>query len=145
MANKEGCCTTLVNTECLMIKLKLLSMDCWVRPQDRADIFHMLVFVIDYDDINAVGFLDSLHPMGMNDTWCDFMLRRSRVDKTEVKYFRSHFLFDWFGVCSSWGSCIRHGILISCFVQSGPDAGEYIKAMKLEIHNFNSSVVKISY
>ena len=87
MDNEESCCTTFVMTECRLIELKLLGMDRRIRPRDHADVFHILVLVVDYDEISTICFLDSLHPVDMNDTGCHFVLRRSRVDKAELKDF----------------------------------------------------------
>ena len=123
MDNEKCRRASLCVSERFLMKFELLSVDRRIRPLQRAHGFHILILVIDYDYVSTEGILHGLHPMGVNDTGCHFVFRRSSIDETELENLRSHFLFVCFDVCSNGRGGIRHVILSSSFVLSGLEIG----------------------
>ena len=53
MNNKEGCRATLGASERFLMDFKLLCVDRWIYPLQRAHGFHILILVIDNDYFGA--------------------------------------------------------------------------------------------
>ncbi len=108
------CCVPLVIASGrFLMKLKLFLRDFWICPFDGANFFDIFVMIVDDDNVISQGILDSLHPMGMNNTGSDTVLRRRIIDKTEFKDSGSHHLVVFIGFFFMGNCDFRHVVMTS--------------------------------
>ena len=64
----------IVASDGFLMEFELFLMDFWIGPLDRANGFDSFVMIVDKNDVISHGFLDSLHPVSMDNTWSNAVL-----------------------------------------------------------------------
>ncbi len=70
-----------------LVHLEMFLMNGWIRPLQRIDFFHLLVLIVEDGHFWSECCLNGLHPMGMDDARCDFVLCGSGVNISEFEDF----------------------------------------------------------
>ena len=81
------CAAASIASGRFLIHCELFFMNGLICPLQWVDVFHLLVVVVHDYHIWSKCSLDCLHPVGVDDAWCNFVLCGSRVNKTEFEHF----------------------------------------------------------